>query len=672
MLAVVAFLGGVSAASAMMIVTSLALSHMCLNHLVLPASYPDPKLDLYRWLLWTRHFLIALIIAAGYLFYLILEHNEGLVQLGLISFVAVAQFLPGIVGLIFWPRATRMGFNAGLCAGAAVWAYTLLIPLFQNAGLMPDDGYLAHMMEATGQDKWSFATFWSLTANALAFTIISIFTRQTREEQDAARACSRGSPVMVRERIKFAAPAKLIEQLARIIGKDAAEREVNQALTELRIQPDEQRSMELQRLRERIERNLSGLMGPALARVILDKRVQMDTAARSAFGNSMRYIEERLEESHTQMRGVLAQMDSLRRYHRQVLMELPLGVCALGSENEVVLWNLAMEILSGIERDRAVGITIEQLPAPWNYVFAEFAVSADQHQHKRKIDFAGKNHWLNLHKAAIDQPFADEERMDEAAAPGTGMVILVEDLTELQILEAELTHSERLASIGRLAAGVAHEIGNPVTGIACLAQNMRYETERDAMADQAEEILEQTKRISDIVQTLVSFSHGGKLLSHTKENFALQQCAEEAVRLVRLTHAGKQVACVNQISPDAVVHGDRQRMIQVFVNLLTNACDASQPDSSVELSSLLEGGNIDIRVSDTGHGIPDDVLAQIFEPFYTTKDPGQGTGLGLPMVYSIVQDHGGHITVNSSSDGTTITIRLPLAIAEQPSETESA
>jgi Na+/proline symporter len=112
-LSVLAFIGGLSAASAMVIVTSIALASMSLNHLLLPASYPDPAMNLYRWILWGRRLLIGLIIFAGYGFYAGLQHGQGLVQLGLISFVAVAQFLPGIVGLLYWRRATRSRLHHG-------------------------------------------------------------------------------------------------------------------------------------------------------------------------------------------------------------------------------------------------------------------------------------------------------------------------------------------------------------------------------------------------------------------------------------------------------------------------------------------------------------------------------------------------------------------------------
>ena len=124
-LPILTFIGGLSAASAMIIVTTLALASMCMNHLVLPASFP-PRLSrgtsMYQWLLWGRRLVIVLIIAAGYGFYLVQRQNQGLAGLGLISFVAVAQCLPGIVGLLYWQRASRAGFIAGLATGGSIWA----------------------------------------------------------------------------------------------------------------------------------------------------------------------------------------------------------------------------------------------------------------------------------------------------------------------------------------------------------------------------------------------------------------------------------------------------------------------------------------------------------------------------------------------------------------------
>jgi signal transduction histidine kinase len=247
------------------------------------------------------------------------------------------------------------------------------------------------------------------------------------------------------------------------------------------------------------------------------------------------------------------------------------------------------------------------------------------------------------------------------------VVILVEDLTDLQNLESELAHSERLASIGRLAAGVAHEIGNPVTGIACLAQNLESETEDGEVRATSRQIIDQTKRISEIVQTLVGFSHGGSFASEPMQMVALGECIREAADLVRLSHGGQQVDMRIDCPQAIVLDADRTRLIQVFVNLLTNACDASEPGDAVGIEARLEGASALILVSDDGTGIPDDLLDQVFEPFVTTKGPRHGTGLGLSVVYRIVQDHGGQIAIDSRPGrGTRVTLSLPGArLAEE-------
>src|SRR5690606_26644787 len=167
----------------------------------------------------------------------------------------------------------------------------------------------------------------------------------------------------------------------------------------------------------------------------------------------------------------------------------------------------------------------------------------------------------------------------------------------------------------------------------------------------------------DIVQSLVTFAHGGVASERVAVPVELAACVEEAVRLVRLSRAGKQVTFVNRCEQDTVLYGDRSRLIQVFVNLLTNACDASRPGDAVEVRSALEAGDVvRVEVLDTGCGIREELRDRVFEPFFTTKDPGKGTGLGLPLVYNIVSDHGGTISIESQTDvGTRVTVRLPRA-----------
>jgi Na+/proline symporter/signal transduction histidine kinase len=652
-LTALAFIGGISAASAMMIVTSLALASMCLNHLLLPASYPDPDVNLYKWLLWGRRTLIAVIIAAGYGFYLVLERNQGLVQLGLISFVAMAQFLPGVFGLLFWPRATRAGFIAGLLGGGVVWTLTLLFPLLQSSGIGGDLLAMLSMPAGPERDPWTYATLSSLAVNGLLFFGVSLLAQPSDEEREAADACCRTTFTLPGGAIVTASsPGEFKERLARILGEQAAGFEVDQALKDLNMGYEERGSRALRQLRERIERNLSGLMGPMLARMIVDERLQTDSGARTALADNIRFIEERMETSQMRFEGAAAALDRLRRYHQQTLRDLPLGVCALGPDREVLTWNLAMEVISGVDRGQSRGLTVDQLPSPWGRLMLSCVESDEQHLHKIETAVSGRRRWFNLHKAAIENPTAPGE--------AGGVVILVEDLTDLQNLESELTHSERLASIGRLAAGVAHEIGNPVTGIACLAQNLESETDDGETRATSRQIIDQTKRISEIVQTLVGFSHGGSFASERPQLLPLSECIREAADLVGMSHGATAVDIRIDCPTDILLTADRTRLIQVFVNLLTNACDASRPGDEVLVQARVVDGNGVIEVIDDGEGMAEDLLDQVFEPFVTTKGPRHGTGLGLSVVYRIVEDHGGQIAIDSRpGQGTRVVLTFP-------------
>jgi signal transduction histidine kinase len=263
---------------------------------------------------------------------------------------------------------------------------------------------------------------------------------------------------------------------------------------------------------------------------------------------------------------------------------------------------------------------------------------------------------LNLHKAIIIEP---SDPLAEHSEPKAGVVMLVEDLTELETLEAELVHSERLASVGRLAAGVAHEIGNPVTGIASLAQNLRDESDPAEVRLSVQQILEQTQRITSIVQSLMTYSHSGDE-SRDREAFDLCSIVEEAVQLVRLSHRGKQMDYALSCPDSLMVVGERQRLLQVVVNLLTNAHDASEPGAQVQINVTPGNDGVTLVIKDQGKGITKQNIEHIFEPFFTTKSPGEGTGLGLSLVYKIVQDHGGRVSVDSKVDiGTRMAVWLP-------------
>ena len=652
-LVLAAYVGGLAAASGLVIVVTLALSGMALNHLVLPLYQPPAEGNIYRWLKWTRRALIAAIIAASYGFYLLIVSDQELSHLGTVSFVATLQFLPGALSVLYWPTANRRGFIGGLLAGATVWILTMLLPLI---GEVP--GFylpLLNLVYVLDDTSWHLAGIASLAVNVLVFTLLSLFSEASTEEQSAAEACAVDNVRRPQRReLVAASPQEFASELAKPLGARTAQREVEQALRDLGLPFDEQRPYALRRLRDRIEANLSGLMGPSVAQDIVETFLPYKAADESYVTEDIHFIESRLEDYQSRLTGLAAELDALRRYHRQTLQELPMGVCSLAQDQEIIKWNRAMEELTGIEAQRVVGSRLSTLPEPWRELLTAFIEAPDEHLHKQRLSLDGQIRWLNLHKAAIDEPLA----------PGnSGLVLLVEDLTETQLLEDRLVHSERLASIGRLAAGVAHEIGNPVTGIACLAQNLHEERAGDPeIAETTEQIIEQTKRITRIVQSLMSFAHAGGR-QQASEPVCLAEVAREAISLLSLNR-DYDVHYFNLCDPQHWVEGDAQRLAQVLINLLSNARDASPPGGAIRVRSEAGEHTVDLLVEDEGPGIPQSIVERLFEPFFTTKDPGKGTGLGLALVYSIVEEHYGQITIDSPADpehqrGTRFRITLP-------------
>ena len=241
----------------------------------------------------------------------------------------------------------------------------------------------------------------------------------------------------------------------------------------------------------------------------------------------------------------------------------------------------------------------------------------------------------------------------------------LERLSANQHLQEELRHKERLASIGRLAAGVAHEIGNPVTGIACLAQNLRDPEGVDDIAASADDILKQTRRIDRIVSSLVQFSHGGGLSEPVVCRACnVADCVDEAIHLLSLDRHASSDGFHNSCDRELLVRGDSQLLLQVFVNLLDNARWATPPGGRVEISAQQSGDAVRIQVDNPGEPIPPKILAEVFEPFFTTKDVGEGTGLGLALVRSMLEDMGGDIDIVSprpAGDGARAVLRMDVA-----------
>ena len=655
-LAVLAYLGGLSAASAMIVVSTLAVAAMVLNHLILPLAGGGPRKDVYGALRWARRCVIVAVITAGYGFYRILDPGDGLVGWGLVSFLAMAQLLPGIAGLLFWPRATRAGFLAGLSTGIALWAGGVLLPPVAGVDPLGALGLVLPGSSGTGVDEST--VFWTLFLNALVFATVSLATRPDEQERQAAAACT-GAGTALPEALPGESPRRLARRLTPFMGGDAAAQEIDRGLRALDLEASEDRPTALRALRVQVERNLSALVGPVLARVMVEGGGQRSEAGSTRA--DVLLFEDQLESSAPPLRGIAAELDRLRRYHRQIIEDLPIGVCAVTPDGRLMRWNSALAALTRVPVDSALGARVDDLAPPWGPLLAEFLADPARHWHRQGLRLDGESRWYSLHKAVVETP---------PGAKATGAedtLVLVEDLTGVSRLEQELAHSERLASIGRLAAGVAHEIGNPVTAISCLAQELRDEPVETARTREvARDLLHQSERINGIVQSLVRHAHGGGDSGEAPETVALPEAVDEAIRLATLGRRDAAGRVTQSLPEGLATPGHRQRLVQVFVNLLTNALDAggdpgAAPATVGITGCAVSGGRVRVDVTDNGPGIPEAISGQVLEPFVTTKQPGQGTGLGLHLAYTTIRDHGGELAVASDPSGTRITLWLPQA-----------
>ncbi len=352
------------------------------------------------------------------------------------------------------------------------------------------------------------------------------------------------------------------------------------------------------------------------------------------------------------------EIKSLRKHQKQILLDLPLGVCALDANEKIITWNRALEKMTSISAEQVLGTRLTDLVQPWLSLLHNFVASNYTHLYKQSFELNDKKRTVNLHKSltggSLTQDSADR-----------GILLLLEDVTETEILEASLTHSERLASIGRLAAAWRMRLETPITGIACLAQNIRDEYQDEELRHMARQIVEQTERTSKIVQSLVNFAHAGSPTDRSaSETFSVRDCIDEAITLISLDKKGKPINYQVDCEPEIAIRGDFQRLLQVMINLISNSRDASQPDTTVSITCSREGAWVTIAIEDEGVGIPPAVKDRVFDPFFTTKEPGKGTGLGLSLVYSIVEDLTGNIDIISpairdTGRGTRVVVSLP-------------
>lgn len=239
-----------------------------------------------------------------------------------------------------------------------------------------------------------------------------------------------------------------------------------------------------------------------------------------------------------------------------------------------------------------------------------------------------------------------------------GVLKLIQDVSAIKKLEDQVLHSEKLAALGRLAAGVAHEIGNPLTSISSFVQILKDRAQDDFSKENLDIIHHHIQRISAIVRQMSQFS---KLPEMDIKETSANEVIESSLEIIRYDKKLKGIEIVKEMAPDLPpVYVDHGYLVQVLINLLLNAADACENGGGIiTLRSRHDNDAVVVQLADTGAGIPEEYLGNIFDPFFTTKE--KGTGLGLPLSYEIIKKFGGDLTVISQEgEGTVFTMTLPV------------
>jgi two-component system NtrC family sensor kinase len=368
---------------------------------------------------------------------------------------------------------------------------------------------------------------------------------------------------------------------------------------------------------------------------------------------------------YRQLHVKAVEIDRMRAFNENILESLDDGLLVVDLNDRIVRWNSALAALYGVLHDDANG---RALGAVFDAQFVEAIRAARRDTpagatlSRIPLDARGsrKGDTLIVNAAVIPLRKADE------AGEAVGTIVIVEDVTARVQLEEQLRISEKMASIGLLAAGVAHEVNTPLTGISSFTQMLLEGADpQDPRTRLLEKIERQTFRAAKIVNGLLTLSRPA---SPDRSLVDVNIVITDVLALLEHQFETHRIRVRRELGESPVlVLAQEHKLQQVFLNLFLNARDAMPKGGWLSVSTRMEAGKAVAEVSDTGSGIPSEYLARIYDPFFTTKAIGQGTGLGLSITYGIVREHDGGIDCDSVvGQGTKFILSFPAAQAERP------
>jgi PAS domain S-box-containing protein len=356
----------------------------------------------------------------------------------------------------------------------------------------------------------------------------------------------------------------------------------------------------------------------------------------------------------------IEELTYLKTYLENLLEHANALVLVVSRGRGVVVWNAALVRTTGFALEQVVGRDLMELVSPdarsalAEVLLRGFAGEPTAGHETRLLRAAGGEARIAVNTAPVRASSGDVE----------DVIAIGQDLTLVRSLQAAAEHAERLAGLGRLVAGVVHELNNPLTAVNmysdALVEKLSLAGHDPADVEKLRAILEAGQRIQRLARDLVAYARPGGARTEPVE---LAGVVDEAVRLAKPALKEHGAVLEKRFAPSPPVEGSRSSLVQVVVNLVTNAARALAHGGRITVTLAAAGERVQLTVEDDGEGMPPEIAARAFEPFFTTR-PAHGIGLGLPIVQGIVERHGGSVSLETApGKGTRVSVTLPVVRA---------
>ena len=684
-LALVAFLGGLSAATAMVVTSSVAVSTMVLNSLILPAVIRlKVEKRITPYLLTIKRATILFIVLLGYASYRLIGSVTMLMDMGLMAYCGIMQLAPSILGALYWKKANRFGAIAGLALGILTCGYMLVFPALIRAGWFPqsilETGPFGlailnpvSFLGISGLDALSHGFFWSMVFNIGAFLTVSWLTSASpaeKEQRPHFVDVFGFDGELPREHRYTYLPSldELIRFTEKFIGKVKALEVRENLLTEIDVPEKDWGDAEKIKLASLVERTIAGVIGPAAAQVIMESYLSSTGSHMEKVFDLFGHISSSLEESQLQLKRRVAELSILYEAAQKLTSSLYLpdlieGVLDLLKER-LMVERCAVRLIDddGFLRIKSArGLPPEAGEAA---IKPELRTFLGQCLLTPQVVLVSDS---SIVSDRVEGLLEDEIMNSFVLAPITTETMAMGVLSAAssqkgyfakEHMEFFQSLTRQMGSVVRSAQLVAHHIRNPVYAIDGFAHRLLKKLpEGSEFKGYAEIIIQESHRlqqlVNDIVETAVVFVPGD-------EEHDLNQVIRGAMSLIRTDVKEKKITVELELAKNLpALSLDVGNMKRAILQIASNSLEAMSAGGTLQIKTSIKDNEVELQVKDTGKGIPPDILPRIFTAFFSTKP--SGPGIGLPIVHKIITQHGGKIFIESTENvGTSVTILLPI------------